>query len=225
MFVLLVFGGALSHPVEAVGQEGRRLKIVSAEMDSLAINDSVAFFQGMADPSGQLFLNGEEVKIYGTCVFAAPLYLQEGMNEFQVAHVLDHDTMQRRLVVVYQKPTRPSPTAGFAIEYTRLSPGGDLSLQPGDLLQVEMKATPGMQATFYKGIPLFEADSTETGVSGVYRGEYTLQPSDMLAAETLPFSLHDPKTKKVVRVENRQRLTVLNQAQFVGGQCGRPAWK
>lgn len=181
LFVLLVFGGVLSHPVEAVGQEGRRLKIVSAEMDSLAINDSVAFFQGMADPSGQLFLNGEEVKIYGTCV--------------------------------------------FAIEYTRLSPGGDLSLQPGDLLRVEMKATPGMQATFYKGIPLFEADSTETGVSGVYRGEYTLQPSDMLAAETLPFSLHDPKTKKVVRVENRQRLTVLNQAQFVGGQCGRPAWK
>lgn len=40
LFVLLVFGGALSHPVEAVGQEGRRLKIVSAEMDSLAINDS-----------------------------------------------------------------------------------------------------------------------------------------------------------------------------------------
>lgn len=39
MFVLLVFGGALSHPVEAVGQEGRRLKIVSPEMDSLAIND------------------------------------------------------------------------------------------------------------------------------------------------------------------------------------------
>jgi len=109
LFVLLVFGGALSHPVEAVGQEGRRLKIVSPEMDSLAINDSVAFFRGMADPSGQLFLNGEEVKIYGTCV--------------------------------------------FAIEYTRLSPGGDLSLQPGDLLQVEMKATPGMQATFYKGIP------------------------------------------------------------------------
>lgn len=39
LFVLLVFGGALSHPVEAIGQEGRRLKIVSPEMDSLAIND------------------------------------------------------------------------------------------------------------------------------------------------------------------------------------------
>src|SRR5690606_37598575 len=117
----------------------------------------------------------------------------------------------KRLVVVYRPPAPPKPTAGFAIESVRILPAGDVWLQPGDLLQVEMKATPGMAATFYNDIPLFEADPAEVGVAGIYRGEYRVQSSDDLTDLQVPFYLRDKSSGKTTTTRSSQRLTVLNQ--------------
>src|SRR5690606_33137383 len=111
--------------------------------------------------------------------------------ELQVWHVLGTDTLRKQLVVTYEKPAPPQPTQGFAIESVRILPGGNVWLQPGDLLQVEMKATPGMEATFYNDIPLFEVDTAEAGVAGIYRGEYLVNASDNLADRRVTFALRD----------------------------------
>ena len=50
-----------------------------------------------------------------------------------------------------------------------------------------------------------------TGVAGIYRGEYIIQPFDSLLASVVPFYLHDRTTQKTVMVESRQRVTTLNQ--------------
>ncbi|MEC3880042.1 N-acetylmuramoyl-L-alanine amidase [Parapedobacter sp. 10938] len=200
------------------GQQKARLEITSPARDNSIVTDTPAYFRGFADPSGTLFLNGIEVPVYSTGVFAAPLPLQEGTNELQVWHVMGADTLRRPIVVVFEKPAPPHPTAGFAIEHARILPGGDLWLQPGDLLQVEMKATPGMEATFYNGTPLFEVDTAETGVAGIYRGEYILQSSDHLTSAPVSFSLHDKTSGKTVAVKSDQRLTVLNQSHVLTGR-------
>lgn len=203
-------------PIFCMGQQAR-LRIIAPAADRVVVADSLAYFRGLADPGGALFLNGQEVKVYGTGVFAAPLPLHEGINELQVWHVVDADTLRKRMVVVYQKPAPPQRTAGFAIEYVRVLPEGDLWLQAGDLLQVEMKATPGMQAAFFRNIPLFEVDSAETGMPGLYRGEYVLQPSDSLAGQQIPFYLRDDATQKTVSVESKQQVTILNQPHALTG--------
>ncbi|WP_353126613.1 N-acetylmuramoyl-L-alanine amidase [Parapedobacter pyrenivorans] len=201
----------------ALGQQHPRLKVVSPAADSSLVADTVAYFRGKADPTGTLFLNGEEVPVYGTGVFAAPMYLRTGVNEFLVQHVVDADTLHKRIVVMYEKPAPLQPTAGFSIEYARVLPAGDIWLQTGDLLQVEMKSTPGMVASFYKDVPLFEMDTADTHVAGIYRGEYTIQPSDTLADLPIPFYLHDGATEKNVMAESRQRITILNQSHVLTG--------
>jgi len=201
----------------AHGQQQPRLKVTSPMKDSSVVADTPAYFRGIADPSGALFLNGVEVPVYNTGVFAAPLPLQEGANEFQVWHVSGADTLRKRMVVVFEKPAPLQPTAGFSIEYVRILPGGDCWLQPGDPLQVEMKATPGMEATFYKGIPLFEVDTTAVGVAGIYRGEYIVNPSDSLADSSVSFYLRDKSNQKTVTAASTQRITVLNQPHVLTG--------
>ena len=216
-FLMILFGAGSGFVSRASAQQPRGLKMMSPRNDSTVVADTPAYFRGIADPSGALFLNGVEVPVYSTGVFAAPLQLQEGVNEFQVWQVLGSDTLRKRMVVVYEKPAPPEPTAGFAIESVRILSGGDLWLQPGDPLQVEMKATPGMIGTFYNGIPLFEADPAETGVAGIYRGEYVIQPSDTLPDLRVSFYLRDPSSGETVTVTSSQRITVLNQPYALTG--------
>src|SRR5690606_32162984 len=169
-----------------------RLKVMVPLKDSTVIADTPAYFRGIADPLGDLFLNGIEVPVYSTGVFAAPLQLQEGINEVQVWHVLGADTLRKRMVVVSGKPVPPKPTDGFSRGSDRVLPGGDLWLEPGEPLQVEMKATPGMDAPFYNDIPLFEVDTAKAGVAGIYRGEYIIKSTDSLTALPISFYLRDP---------------------------------
>ena len=214
--LVMAFQVSFCLPV-ALGQQQPRLKVVSPTADSSVVADTIAYFRGKADPTGTLFLNGEEVTVYGTGVFATPMYLQAGVNEFRVQHVVNADTLLKRIVVVYEKPAPLQPTAGFSIEYVRILPKGDVWLQPGDLLQVEMKATPGMVASFYKDVPLVEMDTADTHVAGMYRGEYTIQPSDTLTNLPISFYLHSEATKKTVSMESHQRITVLNQPHVLTG--------
>lgn len=201
----------------AQGQQKSRLNVISPVKDRSVIADTPAYFRGIADPSGALFLNGIEVPIYSTGVFAAPLELREGSNELLVWHVLGGDTLRRRMVVVYEKPAPSQQTQGFAIESMRILPGGDLWLQPGDPLQVEMKATPGMDASFYNGAPLFEVDTAEAGVAGIYRGEYIINASDNLADMPVSFLLRDKATQTTITAKSDQRVTVLNQSHVLTG--------
>src|SRR5690606_28458166 len=205
--ILFVVGIGISM---AQGQQQSRLNVISPVKDSSIVADTPAYFRGIADPSGALFLNGIEIPIYRTGVFATPLELQEGTNELLVWHVLGSDTLRRRMVVVYEKPAPPQPTQGFAIESMRILPGGDLWLRPGDPLQVEMKATPGMDATFYNGVPLFEVDTADASVAGIYRGEYIINASDNLADMPVSFLLLDKATQTTITAKSDQRVTVLN---------------
>lgn len=201
----------------AYGQQ-RALKLVSPAADNTVVNESTVYFRGTTDPKSKLILNGSDVTVYSTGVFAAAMGLCAGRNEFEVLQVLGADTVHRQLIVQYEPPMPAHPTAGFAIEYARVLPQGELWLQPGDLLQVEMKATPGMRATFFRDIPLHEIDATDAGgIPGIYRGEYTVQPTDVLASGTISFTLYDEATNNQRTSQSNERVTFLTQHHTLTG--------
>lgn len=211
-WLICVCAAAVAGSLPEASAQVSRLNIVSPAPDSSTVDRNITYLRGMADPEGTLLLDGDTVTVYSTGVFAAALPLKEGINAFEVKYILKADTLRKRMVVVYEKPLPPEPTAGFAIESVRLLQGGDdIWLQPGDLLQVEMKATPGMKATFHGDVPLFEVDTAETHVGGIYRGEYRIQQSDNLSQQPVSFRLRDAATGKTVTFNSRERLTVLTQ--------------
>src|SRR5690606_25998841 len=118
--------------------------------------------KGTGDPGNFLLMNNQPVKIYSTGVFAAAIPLEMGQNEVLLKYGSGKDTLTRMLVITREAPSKPQPTAGFAIEYVKLSYDGDqIWLQDGEQLEVEMKASPGMKATFFKDIPMVEVPENQ----------------------------------------------------------------
>lgn len=201
--------------IAAFGQP-RPLKLISPSQDSTVVDRSLTYLRGIGDPSARLWLDGEEVTIYGTGAFAAAIRLEEGRNESVLTYAKGQDTLRRALVFAYQPPAPPQPTQGFAIDYANVLPGGDLWLQPGDALQVEMKATPGLQATFM-GVPMAELDTAVAGVAGVYRGEYFVKESDAWEDTAIRFELHDAASGKTITALSQEKVRVLTQPHTLIG--------
>lgn len=215
-FAGLFFIGSVVSTAHA---QNRPLKIVSPQQDISSVSQSTIYLRGTADPSGFLWMNGSPVKIYSTGVFAAPIPLQLGQNDVILKYSRGRDTLTRMLVITRTAAPRPKVTEGFAIEYVKILPGGDqIWLQEGGRLEVEMKGTPGMEATFFHQIPMVEMDSNLVGVAGIYRGEYRVRTSDLSKNQTIEFTLQDKRNpNQSLKKLSEQRLTLLtDQPTLVG---------
>lgn len=208
--------GALSFQ-QAQAQQ-RSLKLVSPATDQSEVTASTVYLRGLTDPAGFLLLDNQPVKVYSTGVFAAPLPLQLGENTFVLRHGIGQDTLTRTLTIHRLEPPKAKPTTGFAIERVSILPGGaDVWLREGDVLRVEIKATPGMKATFFNDIPMVEVDAREAGVSGIYRGEYLVKTSDKPIHEHLRFMLRDGQGSRVITKKSEQKVRFLtDRSTYVG---------
>lgn len=189
----------------------RPLTIASPQQDISTVTQSTIYLKGTADPSGFLYMGDAPVKIYSTGVFAAPIQLQPGQNDIILRHGIGRDTLTRMLVITRAAPAKPKPTEGFAIEYVKILPEGEqIWLQDGDRLEVEMKATPGMDALFFKNIPMIEMDSNLVGVAGIYRGEYKIDATDQAKNQKIQFTLKDVRNNnRTLHKTSEQQLTLL----------------
>lgn len=192
------------------------LKLISPRSDSSFVENRIAYLKGFGDSNASLWVDGNEVPIYSTGAFAAAIPLEVGHNESILIYASGRDTIRRRLVFEHERAASPQPTSGFAISYTQVLPGGDLWLQPGDALQVEMKATPGLRATFM-GVPMLEVDTAAAGVAGIYRGEYFVKESDALDDSQILFELHDDGLGQTISSLSRERIRVLSQPHALIG--------
>lgn len=214
LFLLLLAQVGLTLPARAQ----RPLNIIAPKDDISTVTQSTIYLRGTVEPSGFLFLGETPVKIYSTGVFAAPISLQYGQNDIILRYGTGRDTLTRMLVITRVDPEKPKPTEGFAIEYVRVLPEGkQIWLQEGDRLEVEMKATPGMKARFFRDLPMVEMDPAQTGVAGIYRGEYRIRSTDQARNEKLTFSIQDEQSKKTTQKSSEQLLTLLTgQHTLVG---------
>lgn len=184
------------------------IRLVGHAKETETVNSSKFYIVGQTAAGASVLLDTTQLKVYTTGTFAQALVLNEGVTVFKLTSILQKDTVTKTLTITYTKPLPPKPTEGFAIEYVRMIPNDEQWLQPGDHLQVTMKATPGMMGSFLKGIPMTEVDSAEAGVRGIYRGEYLIKPGDTLAAAPVEFRLNN--TKDIIKAETEHKLTILN---------------
>ncbi|SEM78362.1 N-acetylmuramoyl-L-alanine amidase [bacterium A37T11] len=203
--------------VKLEAQTGASIRIVYPIKEHSIVREPLVYIQGVAHPGGVLTINGAPVKIYHTGAFSAPVSLSRGDNVVSIHLENGTEYVNKQLSIHYEKPAPPKPTDGFAIESVNVMPSGELWLQPGDRIQVAVKAIPGMEATFYKGIPLTEADEKEVGVKGIYRGEYIFTEKDSLSAGTIPVQLLNPLTKEHTVTVCKDKVTVLHNSYSLTG--------
>jgi N-acetylmuramoyl-L-alanine amidase len=184
------------------------IKLTEPAKGTSTVVSAKFYVVGITTPGALVLLDTTKLKVYTTGTFAAALVLKEGINVFKLASVIDKDTLAELITVTYTKPLPAKATEGFAIDYVRMVPNDDTWLQPGDRLQVTMKAAPGVSASFLKGIPMTEVDSTEAGVRGIYRGEYLIKQGDTIAAAPVEFKLND--NKNIINAHTDHKLTILS---------------
>lgn len=202
----------------ALHAQQHTLKLVSPDKDTSEVTQGTVYLRGHANPAGFLFLDETPIKIYSTGVFAAPISLSPGTNTFVLKYGAGQDTMRRTLTYERIAPARPQPTEGFAIESIYILPGGsEIWLGSGDRLAVEMKATPGMIATFYNNIPMMEVDASEAGVAGIYRGEYVIKPGDTFVDQPLHVFIQDDRNNRKISKASTQKVRFLNDGPTTVG--------
>lgn len=203
------------NAVNAQDQAHNFIRLVNPVKETTVVNSPKFYITGQTTAGAQLMLDTLPVKVYTTGTFAQPLSLNEGNNTFKLTSILQTDTLVKTFTVTYNKPLQAQPTRGFAIEYVKTIPAINQWLQPGDRLQVVMKATPNMRASFLKGIEMTEVDSAEVGVSGIYRGEYLIKQGDTLAEAPIQFRLSD--NKNILHAETASKLTILSGERTIIG--------
>lgn len=195
----------------------KKLQIKSPAKTHTLTNSPNVYFQGIADPSAFLLMNGKAIKIFSTGVFAAQIPIELGQNQIEISYGKGSDMTKILYTIEFKESTRPEETKGFEIETIKVLPGGEMWFQTDDILQVEVKATPGMNLTFLNEVFLHEVDSKFTGIKGIYRGTYKIQEADKFEKTTLKFKLTDPKSNQSVEKSSSEKITVLpHQRPLIG---------
>ncbi|MFC6996007.1 N-acetylmuramoyl-L-alanine amidase [Rufibacter roseus] len=114
--------------------------------------------------------------------------------------------------------TSPTP-ADLQVEYVRTEPNAELWLQPGDRLNVRVKAKPGLKVNLWNQHPLHEIPAAQNkGEAGLYVGGYIIQPSDKLSDQHLPIIVDDTTdTQPHTVFFTKTKITILNPAQPLYG--------
>ncbi len=203
-------------------QQKKQLKIVSPAQEISTVQQGTVYLKGTGDPTHFLMMNGQAIKIYSTGVFAAAIPLSMGQNEVILKYGVGKDTSTRMLIIHRVAPEAPKPTEGFAIESVKLNvDGSEIWLQEGDLLEVEMKATPGMKASFFNNIPMVEVPVSQAGVAGIYRGSYLVKNTDKIKNEAITFHLIHPNNQQQTQTASTQKLTFLTEPGVIIGHSNK----
>lgn len=170
------------------------LSIQHPQQDSLLWNFSRIRYGGCTRPDAQAFLNNIQLKVYPSGAFAGVYPLQYGKNILRFTAITSNgDSVSREYLVYRQSPSPPFSPDTLAIDETSLEPSREVWLTTGDILEVQMKATPGLEAYFE--IPNVAADLpmeeivVNNAPSGLYVGRYTVKAGDRGSSQPVIFHL------------------------------------
>lgn len=190
---------ASTPPITVVfPQENRNTPAIQAE----------SIFGRIYPPTGKLTINGQPVKATKKGAFLAYLPVQSGAFTFQCRLEVGTQTYTLDRHIQVAPPLTAYPPDRLAIDPERLDPSQDLELGPGEWVNVEMKGTPGAEASFH--IPGLTEDLGMTEVDpklGIYQGTYQIQPGDRARLARVRFELQKAGLGKE-RGEAKGRLSV-----------------
>ena len=179
--------------------------------EGLALSDARAMFilGSVAYPRRAFRINGSSVPVHAKGGFLAYLPVQPGTFTFRCELDLPRGTTvwARTIRVTVPAPTPAADT--FTILPESVAPAEDVELQPGDWLDVRMRATPGMIASFSlpgiaRALPMAESKP------GTYEGAYLIRHGDRFEDAEVTVSLKGPG-RSLAHAAARGHLRVSSQ--------------
>ncbi|WP_298708766.1 N-acetylmuramoyl-L-alanine amidase [Chitinophaga sp.] len=176
----------------AMAQEKSFLRLTQPGKQNNSVSTARQFLVGSTCKSCQVYVNAEPQKVYPTGAFAIEVTLEEGGNEFLVKSVgPDGDSSTRSVWFTYNAPQAPQPVSSVNIATIQTFPEGNLTVAPGDVIRVRVKAIPGGTVKLGDALTLQELPvGGSQQMPGIYQGSYTVQCADpLIRGRQLPVTL------------------------------------
>ncbi|MGE5578260.1 MAG: N-acetylmuramoyl-L-alanine amidase [Syntrophothermus sp.] len=218
----VLFGGVFANNGEALAQPPV-LNVVYPPADRKVVDAQTFYVFGSTDPEATLRINGAPVDLEPNGAFLTMVTVPFGSSTVTVEAAKGGETARVTRTVTFPAPWTTSPVSPVTIENGRSRPAKNQVLQPGDVLKVFMKGSPGGKATFSIGnfkvnLPMVESteyverdsgealfgDGTRTtlirDVKGLYSGTYVVQPGDVVNSAIIGFKLVMPNGETATAV-------------------------
>ena len=194
------------------------IRLVVPEQDTIVTDSPRYRLSASTNPGNKVTVNGAAFKVYESGAFVGLLDLREGQNSLLIVAVApDGQKAMRSFQITRTPPVASTRADTLMIEDIMMEPSTDLWLKEGDVLTVQMKATPGKTATFMNGLQMSERRGVETGgLLGVYRGIYRVKTTDTLANQLIQFKLQDSSGRVVSKISPVRVSFISNKVPLVG---------
>jgi len=185
IFFLLLFVPCAVYATSVVQSDSLYLRFVSPGRDSIRNNSPRGNFAACTNPAAKVFINGREVKVYGSGAFVGSVTLAVGVNPVRVvARATNGDSLVKTFVFTRPEPPKPLTHEPVVIDVQSIEPRQNLWLGKDDILEVRFRGSPGYKAYLdiedvESGIPMLELPASDsTTPSGTYIGRYKVKESD-----------------------------------------------
>ncbi len=190
-------------------REGAFVNIIRPKDGDTVFSDKVHIL-GRTNPENRISINNQDVPVFSTGAFALDnIPLLPGENRIRLTAVTPEDVMTSReiLLISAERPVKEEE-AGIKI----LEPSQDMSILPGDVLEIRARGPLGMTAevSLFEGrqvVPLTESANEDHDSTGIYSLLYRVpsgvveQPSPaiirMKAAGSEEWALEAASTGKI----------------------------
>lgn len=192
------------------------LRIAAPTQSPALVNAPKQFITGVTCRQCTLTINDEPVKVHATGTFARELKLEPGTSTFRIKASAGKKSIDRTVTFEYSIPLPNLPVDKPGIASVQVFPEGNLILQPGDPVYLEVKAYPGSVVTV-DGTLLYELPvGSGASVSGIYKGIYVMSEND-----SIPRKLTVTLTSKNGDVYTKQSAHTLATMSFYGSDALR----
>lgn len=155
------------------------------------VSSAKQFITGATCKTCAVTINGENIKVYSSGAFGKELSLNQGDSSFEIVSTGGGKTEKKIISYNYTQPEKEKATTAVEITSIKSSPAGNLVLSPGDKVDFIVKALPDSKVEI-EGLKtmLYEIPTSETaGIAGIYKGSYTILPTDEINSEKYIVSL------------------------------------
>ncbi|WP_423736792.1 N-acetylmuramoyl-L-alanine amidase [Chitinophaga caseinilytica] len=186
----LLMAACIATP--SLAQEKSFLRLTQPGKLNNSVSTARQFLVGSTCKSCQVFVNDAPQKVYPTGAFAIEVTLTEGGNEFVVkSKGPSGDSSSRSIWFTYNMPQAPQPVTTVNIASIQTFPEGNLTVAPGDIIQIRVKAITGGTVKVGDALTLRELPvGGSQQMRGIYQGTYTVQCADpLIQGRQLPVTL------------------------------------
>ncbi len=184
------------------------------------IDAASTFIVGSVDPRCKLTINNEDVTVYPSGSFVKVVPLKYGNNSFVIKTILGNVKKVTQYNIYRSVKNKSLPKSPLVILKSTITPNKSLVYNTGDTVTVEFQGSTENYAFFKiknKTIPMREVSKTESGINGLYRGFYKIEPDDNFKNTKVIVFLENGKTK--ISKTSLGDVTVIPKENFVLVRC------